>query len=76
MAKTLKHFMPSGIADFQLLSDFTVGQGVVKPQAEFSGDPGSTGLKRVSVHGNVRVRESVHGVKYEQKWKTVWMRRL
>ena len=75
-AKALEHFMRSGSADIQLLSDFTVGQGVVKPQAECSGDPGATGVRRVSVHGSVHVRESVHGRKHGQKWKTVWMRRL
>lgn len=63
--------MRGGSADVQLLSDFPVSQGVVKPQAECSSDPGSTGVRRVSVHGSVHVRESVRGRKHGQKWKTV-----
>lgn len=68
----LEHFMRSGSADVQLHSDFTVGQGVVKPHAECCSDPGAADVRRVSVHGSVHVRESVHGRKHGQKWKTVW----
>jgi hypothetical protein len=75
-AKTLEHFMRSGRTDVQLLSDFKVSQSVVKPQAECSNNPGSTGVRRVSVHGSVHVRESAHGRKHGQKWKTVWIIRL
>lgn len=59
--------MRGGSTDIQLLSDFTVSQGIVKPQAECGDDLGSADVRRVSVHGSVHVRESVHGRKHCEK---------
>lgn len=59
--------MRSLSADVQMLSDFTVGQGGVEPHAECSSDPGVTDVRRVSAHGSVHVRESVHGRKHVKK---------
>lgn len=55
--------MRGGINDVQLLCDFTVSQGIIKLQAECGDDPGSTDVRRASVHSSAHVRDSVQGRK-------------
>ena len=67
--------MRGGSTDVQLFSDFTISPGIVEPQAEYSSESGPSGIWRITVHGSVHVRESVHGRKHQQKWKASWMLR-